>query len=1266
MSRKEPPQTFSHRYRILHHLGEGSTGRVYKAYDRWIGKDVALKVLAASQPDSSLLQEFKNEFSLLAELRHPGVVEVLDFGYSEDPSQSHKSLPYFTMEFVEGKSLPESFSNLFDPTWAPAEFERLYHLIWQVCDILEYLHLRALVHCDLKPDNIKVTEQTFRPKILDFGLSQDIGSKGDKKAKGTLPYMAPEVFEEEPLDERTDLYSLGIILYELVARKLPFWSRDPVRIVSAHLQENPAPPSKLNPHLPASFSELILKLLEKSPSCRPCSATRVKEIIETALRLDSSKSNPQDFSPDNTAFFHLYSGPLIGRERESGQLEAYLKRATSSRGSFLILSGEQGVGKTSLLKNLKMKCQLQDVIFVESHCLESQTVAYQPLVDVLRKLEPYVENRCADPVIAHVKDIFGWSGSETSNLPEAQASFHQGLTDLLVEISQSFPFVMVLENLQWADSPTLRFLEHFRGLKDKGRILLCCSLRDDVVPKVALDELVDPLPKQEDLKHLRLERFGLAGTRKLIRSKLIKANFPSAFFAYVQERTSGNPFFVIEVLKYLLEKNIVALRNSVWTVDIERQKKAAVPDSIEAVLLKNLERYDQKTIDFLNVLAVIGKKITLRLLKDLHLFDQGTVLDMLSQLSQDQLLVKQEQSGGHKTYFEFANQSLQNLLYHRLDEAKRIGLHRKVGELMEQLNSGEGESVFDIAFHYLTGNEFEKAYGYALMSAEKMKQRFAKDEALRYLQNAIEVASKLGQPKQATEKKVRALRERADFCRRAGELNQAESDYLSLLKLIENTSDLKLLAETHNRLGEIYRLKHDYKKAIFNLQRAMQIHDELDDPLLLAHTLSYLGLAYWTDSQYQNALDSFQKALEIDRRLGNKLYMATTSNNMGLVLWSQHQYSKALRHFTDSLSLYRELNDKEWIARSLNNIGATYFQLGEYQECVNHFLQSFKINEEMKNEKEMAFNLENLSQAFRKTGDYSAALSYGKMGLELASELDFPERMGRISKDLGATHFDLGHYQEAYEYLRQAKQIAERIEDKELQVLVRIDLSTFFMLLNDERRSNRLLKEAAPTIDAIGDEKSQIGAYQIKSRFEAKAKRFGQALKLLDKAFAMAEKLNVGEESLSLCLDSAKVHLDRGDVKKSNEYLNRAKDLRLERHVLLQPTFHLISGRAKFANGDSKSAENELKTALKLAERLEHEETLWQIHHHLGKVCLADRDFERAYRELRKAATILKELSERIKDEELKRKYLKDTSKREMLSDLREVAKQLVGETKLA
>jgi predicted ATPase len=1005
--------------------------------------------------------------------------------------------------------------------------------------------------------------------------------------------------------------------------------------------------------------------LEKSPSQRLQSASEVKKFAEKHLRKNS------EIPKRKTFLSHLYSGKLVAREKEEAQVGQLLKEAVSLGGRVALLAGEQGVGKSFFLRDLRIRSPLEGILYVDSNCLENQTKAYQPLIEILHKMKPYLEG--CDPSLKEkfsqsLKLIFEKPQDKINSLHEQQSLIHQEIIESLTRFSQIFPMVLVMDNLQWADFQTMRFLSDLGGNIEKSKIFLACAFRpEEIRDETPLKEWIDGSKEKRWCKYIKLDRFDYQKTVLFIRSKLKRERFPEGFFSYMHQTTSGNPFFLTEVLKYLLEKQIVFLKDCVWEVDSEKLEQTSVPVSIEAVLLKNLERYEDKTLDFLNVVAVIGKKFDSQLVKKLNLFAEKDLSQILFLLVKDQVFLQKESPFRGRPYYEFANQSLQNLLYQRLDEAKRTFWHKKVGELLEQLSSNEDEeSVFEIAHHYFEAGEPDKAYQYALLSAERMEQRFANPEVLRYLENAIKVASRFSDRQEGSEKQVVALMKKADFCKRVGELNQAEEDYKTILKLVKNSSNLKMLAETYNDLGETYRLKHDYKKGILSLKKAMKIHQKLDDPIELANTLSYMGLLYWTDSQYENALTSFQKALEIDQRMENKSYMASTLNNMGLVHWSLHQYSQALKYFTDSLSLYRDLDNKEWIARTLNNIGITFFELGEYHQAINYYLESLKLNEKIKNKKEMTLNLENLGDAYRKLGDYQNALKFCQKGLELGLEIDLTGRVGYIFEELGMTYFGLGHYQKAYEYFDQAKTIAKKIEDKELQILVLVNLSKFFAVLNDDQRAEQLIEEATKVIGAIDDERSLIKVYQVKSNLRKKEKKFQEALTLLDQAMDLAEKLSAQEELLSLSIEYSNLHLDWGKKEKTQEFLMKALNSGLSRYILFQPEFYLISGKKEWMNGNLKSAKENSEIALQLAEKLKNPELIWRIHHHLGKLFLSSHDVERAYQQLKYAGKILKRVTENIKGEELKQNYLKDQEKKELLSDLKEVAKDLIGETKMA
>ena len=1281
---KNEPFQFSARYKIIKQLGEGGIGKVYKAYDLWNRKQIALKILVTGKENPALWESFKNEFLLLTRLRHPGVVEVLDFGYTKPPGWTkpandpappdhlHGGVPYFTMEFVEGRTLHQNFNLASLKDSILPESERLYHLIWQICDILEYLHLRGIVHCDLKPDNIKVTDRVFNVKLLDFGLWEKIGPRRKKTAKGTLPYMAPEIFSDEPLDERTDLYSLGVILYELVTSKPPFLSDDPMKIVSGHLEQQPVPPKDLNPQVDGSLNRLILDLLEKSPGKRPRSASRVKEIATGQLEGKS------EIAEGKTLLVHLYSGEMVAREKEEAEAGQLLADILSSGRKVLLLAGEQGVGKSFFLRSIRIRSQLEQTLYVDSNCLEDQTKAYQPLIEILLKIKPYLEDR--DPRLKEkfnqaLGSILEKPEGKVVYLPQEQSSAHLKIMESLVHVSQIIPIVLVIDNLQWADLQTLRFLSQFGENTEEGRILLACAFRpEEIKEKTPLSELTDGWSGKAWCKYIKLDRFDYQKTRIFIRSKLKKGRFPEEFYLRLHQNTSGNPFFLTEVLKYLLEKKIIFLKECGWEVGSERLEQMSVPDSVEEVLFKNLERYDEETCSFLNAVAVAGKRFDPELVRELNLLAEKELSRIFFVLAKDQLLIKKESPLKGRVYYEFANQSLQNLLYQRFDEKERIRLHGRIAELLEERGLKEDEeAIFEIGHHYLKSHQHEKAYPYALLSAEKMAQRFANQEVLEYLSQAMEATSRFEDEEEGARKKVEALMKRADFHKQIGELNQALRDYKAILGLPKNSTGLKMMAEVYNDLGDTYRLKHDYKKGLSCLQKALHIRQKLGDSLQIANTLHNMGIIYGIDSQHQEALMAYQRALSIYRSLGNKFYIASTLNGMGDLQRICRRHQEAMKLFQESLKIKKELGNKEEIARSLNNIGIVYVELGRYDQAITNYRESLRLNEEIKNKKEIVYNLVNLGEVYQKTGDISNALRYSQEAWELAKNMDFTQAQGHIAKNLGVTNFELGEYQRAYEHFREAQEISEKIIDKELQVAVLLDLSKFYVVLNADSRANSSLEEAVRLINAIDDDRSLAMVYRVKSWLKNKEGKFRESSKFLKRAFDLAKNTNSQEDLYSLNLDFCGVFLGLKDRDKAREYLKAASRFMRDRSVSgtqapcfisWEPNFYMNSGRVEWLSGDLSQAQRDFETALQKAERLNKPELSWQIHHLLGRLYIHRHDFEKAYGEFEKGGKILKILSENIKDKELKANYLKDQRKEDLLSELKNAARALVGDLK--
>jgi serine/threonine protein kinase/Flp pilus assembly protein TadD len=278
-------QSFKH-YRVIAKIGAGGMGEVYQARDERLERDVALKVLPSQAlADTNARKRFRKEALALSKLNHPGIATIYDF-------DSADGVDFLVMEYVLGETLAQKIAHLALPE------KEVLTLGAQIADALDEAQEHGIVHRDLKPSNIMVTSKG-RVKVLDFGLARLLrpaGSVGSTEtlsetqtASGTLPYMAPEQLRDESLDPRSDIFSLGAVLYEMSTAQRPFPETVPSRLTDSILHHAPVPPRALNPRLSPELERILLKCLEKSPELRYQSA---KELSVDLRRLNVPPATP--------------------------------------------------------------------------------------------------------------------------------------------------------------------------------------------------------------------------------------------------------------------------------------------------------------------------------------------------------------------------------------------------------------------------------------------------------------------------------------------------------------------------------------------------------------------------------------------------------------------------------------------------------------------------------------------------------------------------------------------------------------------------------------------------------------------------------------------------------------------------------------------------------------------------------------------------------------------------------------------------------------
>ena len=314
-------QTYGGRYAVIERIGVGGMAEVYRARDELLGREVAVKVLSERlSTDRSFVERFRREAQAAANLNHPNIVSLYDYG-------SEGATNFIVMEYIDGKSLGDIISEE-----APLLPERAAEIAGDVAKALERAHNAGLVHRDIKPNNIMLTS-TGQTKVTDFGIVRAVGGEAEQQMTqtgmviGTAAYLSPEQAQGNPVDARSDVYSLGCVLYEMLTKNTPFTGDTPLAVAYKHVRETPDPPSSINPDVPEDLDAIAMKALAKNPDNRYASATEMRDDLERFTSGQRVHATP--LLGDTMAVTAVAGGTQVMRQTEvfSGEDEPRKSRA---------------------------------------------------------------------------------------------------------------------------------------------------------------------------------------------------------------------------------------------------------------------------------------------------------------------------------------------------------------------------------------------------------------------------------------------------------------------------------------------------------------------------------------------------------------------------------------------------------------------------------------------------------------------------------------------------------------------------------------------------------------------------------------------------------------------------------------------------------------------------------------------------------------------------------------------------------------------------
>jgi len=1258
------------RYEVLAECGRGGSSAVHKVFDRNLGRVLALKELFLDEsmgPGSAW--QFKQEFMLTSRLKHPHTVSVYDFGLTE------RGRYYFTMDFVEGQSIVQ---------WcAERDADAIMALLLQVCIALSYIHGQGVFHGDIKPSNIIV-----RPKppagvnlplagsdlydygfatLMDFGLSSAL-AEPSLRVSGTVEYMSPERFMACRADVRSDLYSLGVLAYELFAKQLPFSSETIEGYVEQHLHARPAQLSSIAPDLPPLVGETVDHLLAKRPSQRPGSVAAVSAKLVEAL----GPRVPRTFAVTP----NIRPNQLFGRSGALKQcLRAILSRLSSQRFAemfeeqppysvherldrclVVLAQGASGSGRTAFLDALKSELQLCELTTMVSPS-GAQNLDVAGFVSVtLNSAGLSFDMKSLPGAIG--KSVQSGGSSARANSPDLLPPDEVG--DWSANMRQEFlrRFVDCVSDA-WETRPVVWLLDDF-DLTDERRCESLWALVRSVAAtgagrKVAivltggsamnseLEQMLDSV-EVENVELLPLDESQVAS--------LIDASFmPNAFSQEAApaflEKTGGLPALLVQCIESALEEDIVHFTDGRWELRADSLKDFAPARSLSQVVETRLSRISAGAMSILIKAGVLNECFSPSLMANLGGTSTSSAQEGLEELIRQGLLVEMQTDEKSVSYC-LANPVLGQLVSSRVLQEERQAIHRLIAQRCDalatslesepskeehgleafppaepaQLRATSAIHAVQAGLPGLLNRNYE-------VGCRFLMGRFRLEDARLVSAQVVDVARKEGENLFLG----RALFRLGDLDFVLGDHDEAVEALKEGIALAQNLQDsLRDEVMATCRLGVIYcgrgnfelardlyqslidRLKAERRKARGRRLSQVRAH--------LARLYTFLGQTYFGQCHYEKAKEEFVHALELVPKralralasesaedavgpvMADSHYLPRLFRNLSIIDDSAGRYKEALKHIEKAIGASRLLQDASEHARNLVTHGTISQHLGEYADAEKSYKEALDHFAKEGFKEGLLVAHNNLSSILALRGRPKEAAQHCSKALLIARRLGNKYSVARQLQHLGIALFEQGWTGQALEKIDESLEMSEQNGFTEVESLGLVFKMEVLLAERRTKDARAAVKKLDVVLKSLDSAGVRLRAQLAEASVCNAEEDYGRASQTASAVLARGEHLDNRDASIAHRI-RAEAALGLGERDSAGRDGSKALSLARDASAVREEALCLgVLSRVKAAEGDYPKAIELASEAVAMFKQMEAFLKIGEMAEYLSKLQL--------------------------------------------------------------
>ncbi len=812
-----------------------------------------------------------------------------------------------------------------------------------------------------------------------------------------------------------------------------------------------------------------------------------------------------------------FKTPFVNRENDVAILQGLVKGAMKRKGNLLLIEGEIGIGKSRLVEEIHRWIEESnaEIRYLTSRCMHHGSGdPYLPFMDALKgyyeqssgwyDVTPTLLMRVEDlddlnqpylptPAVGSTKII------DLDHLRQERDQMFENTTQLLINIASEKPLILFLDDIHWADNPSLHLIQYLARHTKNAGVLIIGAYRPEELQKVGgkahpLIEILHRMKREKLMSKISLRRLERHDVEKMISLIFGRRGLPQGFINHIYETTEGNPYFVEEVLRSFMEEKIVDLADKDWyrTIDTSQVR---VPETIKDVIIRRINRLEKDAIKVLRYAALIGRVFDYRVLFRLMGIDEERLLDCLDDLVGARL-IHEDMESEEETY-KFDNTIINDVACADLSRSRRRVVHRKIAEIIENLYEDKTAlDIYDLARHFYRGKDYAKAAPYLISAGKTAESLYALAEAEKYYDLAFKALSELDGSLDNRQRMITVFGRLGRICQIIGKWQMAEEYHKKTLVQLEeakheisaSASEPRELgffpsemlkeswwderrAEAYRELGYIKRYQADWDEAVKYYDEALDIASGTGDLGGIAEANRGLGYIHWRKGEYDDAISHYKESIDNIEKINDPAVGGVLFIELGNVYNSQGDWLRAVEYYEKSIETLGEQGDLREMGRAYNNLGDIYIQREDWEKAIMYCKRSEDTSRKIGSKYMMGWSSFNQAECYANTGDFNKALEKNDSALELLEPLKDKVGISAIYRNYGTIYRLKSDWDRAVEYFEKSISILSELDTPFEMGYANYEYGMMYMDKGDRKSAKPCMKKALECFEKVGARK---------------------------------------------------------------------------------------------------------------------------------------------------------------------------------------------------